>query len=356
MIESGDLIRRRARELGFTDRQVLEMAGNADWSQLPDAAASIGMFDERKLLEVRLPGGKPGVKGAKAIIEFLSSPVEGVVTVFTLPRPDWQGVKASWWKELAQKCTVVDCDPIERRDLPAWLAARLAQNGQSAPREALEAFADLVEGNLLAAKQEIGKPSPSARAHARGDPKRGRELLALLGRIARRERLPRQPRARGADRRRTRGAGRGVSAPAHGLHDAAEKPHQAAHGPGPGRQLRQGRLRHARDQGGRAAAHGAQARRGPLRVRRHRPHHEGPFCHGPRQRPVGGVEERLPLSRPGAVRPACAKPRARTEALRACGRRMAGPTSGGPAVSFAFSASRPQPERPRPNTDEEMPS
>lgn len=159
MIESGDLIRRRARELGFTDRQVLEMAGNADWSQLPDAAASIGMFDERKLLEVRLPGGKPGVKGAKAIIEFLSSPVEGVVTVFTLPRPDWQGVKASWWKELAQKCTVVDCDPIERRDLPAWLAARLAQNGQSAPREALEAFADLVEGNLLAAKQEIGKLS-----------------------------------------------------------------------------------------------------------------------------------------------------------------------------------------------------
>lgn len=157
MIESGDLVRHRARELGYTDRQVLEMSGNADWSQLPDAAASIGMFDDRKFLEVRLPGGRPGTRGTRAIQEFLETPVDGVVTLFTMPRPDWQGVKAAWWKKLVERCTVIDCDPVERRALPAWLAGRLQRNGQSAPPEVLEAFADLVEGNLLAAKQEVDK-------------------------------------------------------------------------------------------------------------------------------------------------------------------------------------------------------
>ncbi len=160
MLESGDLIRHRAKELGYSDRQVLEMSGTADWSQLMDAAASIGMFDDRKFLEVRLPGGKPGVKGAKAIQDFLAiPPAEGVITLFTLPRPDWQGVKASWWKALSEKCTVVDCDPIPRPQLPAWIAARMAKHGQKASRDVLESFADLVEGNLLAARQEIDKLS-----------------------------------------------------------------------------------------------------------------------------------------------------------------------------------------------------
>lgn len=157
MLESGDLLRARARELGYADRQVLELSANSDWSQLPDAAASIGMFDDRKILEVRLPTGRPGQRGSREIPEFLKRPVEGVVVVFTVPRPDWQGQKAAWWQALAKACTTVECDPIERRALPQWLAARLAANGQSAPREVLEAFADLVEGNLLAAKQEIEK-------------------------------------------------------------------------------------------------------------------------------------------------------------------------------------------------------
>lgn len=94
MLESADLLRRRARELGYTDRQVLELSASADWSQLPDAAASIGMFDDKKFLEVRLPSGRPGIKGNKALPEFVERPVDGVVTLFTMPRPDWQGQKA----------------------------------------------------------------------------------------------------------------------------------------------------------------------------------------------------------------------------------------------------------------------
>ena len=98
MLESADLLRRRARELGYTDRQVLELSASADWSQLPDAAASIGMFDDKKFLEVRLPSGRPGIKGNKALPEFVERPVDGVVTLFTMPRPDWQGQKAAWWQ------------------------------------------------------------------------------------------------------------------------------------------------------------------------------------------------------------------------------------------------------------------
>lgn len=159
MLESGDLLRVRAKALGYTDRQVLEMSANADWSQLFDAAASIGMFDDRKFLEVRLPTGKPGLKGGKMLADFVASPVEGVVVLFTIPRPDWQGVKAPWWKALSSHATVIDCDPVERGALPAWLSQRMAANNQTASREALEAFADLVEGNLLAAKQEVAKLS-----------------------------------------------------------------------------------------------------------------------------------------------------------------------------------------------------
>ena len=102
MLESADLLRRRARELGYTDRQVLELSASADWSQLPDAAASIGMFDDKKFLEVRLPSGRPGIKGNKALPEFVERPVDGVVTLFTMPRPDWQGQKAAWWQALVK--------------------------------------------------------------------------------------------------------------------------------------------------------------------------------------------------------------------------------------------------------------
>lgn len=156
-LESVDLIRERARALGYTDRQVLELAPSSDWSQLADSAAAIGMFADKKLLEVRIPGGAPGIRGAGPLTQFVERPFEGVVTVFSMPRPGWQGEKAKWWTTLVKASSVVDCSPVPREALPRWLASRLARNGQKAPREALERFADLVEGNLLAAKQEVDK-------------------------------------------------------------------------------------------------------------------------------------------------------------------------------------------------------
>ncbi len=157
-LESVDLLRKHARELGYTDRQTLEMNGSSDWTKLFDSAAEIGMFDERKFLEVRIPTGRPGQAGSKMIERFLKlPPLDGVIVVFQIPKPDWQGVKATWWKSLNAACTVVDCEDIPRQDLPRWLAERMARNSQRASREALEHFADLVEGNLLAAVQEVAK-------------------------------------------------------------------------------------------------------------------------------------------------------------------------------------------------------
>lgn len=156
-LESVDLIRRFAREAGFDDREVLEMSGNADWSQLSEAAASIGMFSPQKLLEVRLPGGRPGTRGADAIQRFVERPMEGVVTVFSMPAPDWQGKKSAWWTALSKASTYVACDTPERSQLPRWLARRFAKQNQELDAEALEYLADLVEGNLLAASQEVAK-------------------------------------------------------------------------------------------------------------------------------------------------------------------------------------------------------
>ena len=158
-VEAGDAVRRAVRAMGYGDRQVLDMSGNSDWSRLTMAAADIGMFDDQKIVEVRLPGAKPGVHGAAAIAAYLERPVDGVVTIFAVPTPDWSASKAAWWQALMKKCTVVDCSAVERRQLPQWLSRRMARHGQSASAETLEFFADLIEGNLFAAAQEIEKLS-----------------------------------------------------------------------------------------------------------------------------------------------------------------------------------------------------
>ncbi len=159
MIEACDRLRQRLRTDGFTDRQVLEMGANSDWSQLSMAAADVGMFADKKILEVRIPSAKPGLKGAKALEAFLSHPLSGVVTIFYIPlsTDDWATEKTAWWKNTTKACHVVKADVVGRRELPKWLAERMARHNQSATKEALEYFADLVEGNLMAAAQEVEK-------------------------------------------------------------------------------------------------------------------------------------------------------------------------------------------------------
>lgn len=102
MLEAADRLRREARQRGYTDRQVLEMGGRSDWSELTMAAADVGMFNDKKVVDLRLPGGKPGTEGAKVLVDYVQRPYEGVTTLLSIPRPDWSSVKAAWWQEIGR--------------------------------------------------------------------------------------------------------------------------------------------------------------------------------------------------------------------------------------------------------------
>jgi DNA polymerase-3 subunit delta len=167
MQEAGDLIRAAARSAGCTEREVFNVSGaHFDWSGVVGAAQSMGLFGDGKLLELRIPGGKPGKEGADALqrlAQWLSEPGStGLVLMVLLPKLDSSGLKSAWLTALDAAGLQVRMEPVSRAALPAWIAQRLARQGQSVPEgaegeRALAFFADRVEGNLLAAHQEVQK-------------------------------------------------------------------------------------------------------------------------------------------------------------------------------------------------------
>lgn len=156
-IEAADAIRAAARAQGYSEREVLHLDARGDWSRLTEAASGLSLFAERKILELRLPSGKPGKPGGEALEHFARHTNEDTLAILSLPRLDKAGRESRWFTALAAAGTVVEVWPIERKQLPAWIAERLKRQGQSAGPEALEFIADRVEGNLLAAHQEIAK-------------------------------------------------------------------------------------------------------------------------------------------------------------------------------------------------------
>jgi len=155
-LEAADAIRSRARACGFSERVVLAAERGFHWGELGASVANLSLFGDRKLIELRL-AGKPGPDGAGAIEAFCGKLPPDALTVVTLPRLDKAGQASSWFKALEREGTVVNVYPVERARLPEWIAARLARQKQSASTETLQFLADCVEGNLLAAHQEIQK-------------------------------------------------------------------------------------------------------------------------------------------------------------------------------------------------------
>jgi DNA polymerase-3 subunit delta len=156
-IEAADAIRAAARALGHSEREVLHADARFDWSRLTQAASGLSLFAEKRIVELRLPGGKPGKAGGEALRGFAESPPEDLLVLISLPRLDRDTRASRWAAALEHAAVWVDVDRIERHALPAWIGERLARNRQRASREAIEFIADRVEGNLLAAHQEIGK-------------------------------------------------------------------------------------------------------------------------------------------------------------------------------------------------------
>jgi DNA polymerase-3 subunit delta len=156
-IEAQDAIRAAARSAGFAERTVLHADARFDWSLLEQAARSGSLFSQLRLIDVRLPSGKPGKDGAEALTHYAGSAAEDTLTLLCLPRLERAARESGWARALEAAGVWVDAPAIERAMLPDWISARLERQRQNAPRDALEFLADRVEGNLLAAHQEISK-------------------------------------------------------------------------------------------------------------------------------------------------------------------------------------------------------
>ena len=165
--EACDAIRVAARAAGCSERQVHTVAGNHfDWSSLLGAARALSLFADRQLVEIRIPSGKPGKEGSEALQRYCDAAIAGggrdVITLVQLPKLDGMQSKSAWFTALDGAGISVRVYPVDRGALPAWIAQRMAVQGQRVVsgadgQRALAFFADRVEGNLLAAHQEIQK-------------------------------------------------------------------------------------------------------------------------------------------------------------------------------------------------------
>jgi DNA polymerase-3 subunit delta len=156
-IEAADAIRIAAREAGYTEREVLIAEQHFKWAELRNSAQSMSLFSSRKVVDLRIPSGKPGVEGAQALQEHCDNLNPDTLTLISLPRLDGTAMKSKWFSALEQHGTIISADEITLNALPAWIAARLKRQEQSADADTLAFLAQRVEGNLLAAFQEIQK-------------------------------------------------------------------------------------------------------------------------------------------------------------------------------------------------------
>ena len=156
-LEAADRIREAARKDGCTEREIFFAEPGADWSRFGASGANMSLFATKRLLELRVPTGKPGMDGGRAIEAWCKRLPEDAITLVMLPELEWQQMKAKWFEALDGAGVLVEAKPITRDELPEWLAVRLARQGQRAGVETLEWLADRVEGNLLAARQEVEK-------------------------------------------------------------------------------------------------------------------------------------------------------------------------------------------------------
>ena len=156
-IEAGDAIRAAARAAGCEEREVLVVEPGFKWDAFSAASRNLGLFGTRKLVDLRIPGGKPGVEGARVLEDCAANPTPDTTILITLPRLDRATASSSWFAALEQGGITLEVFPLERGDLPRWIASRLERQRQRASAETLQFLADTTEGNLLAARQELEK-------------------------------------------------------------------------------------------------------------------------------------------------------------------------------------------------------
>ncbi|MHA6204257.1 DNA polymerase III subunit delta [Dyella soli] len=156
VLEAADALRAQARRLGYAEREVLDVGNHFDWDDLARAAAGMSLFASRRLLDLRLPTGRPGTEGAKAINEFCANPPPDVSLLITAT--EWSSKhEGAWTKNLDAAGALVVFNAPRPNEWAGWIGARLTSRGLAATPDAAALLAERVEGNLLAAAQEIDK-------------------------------------------------------------------------------------------------------------------------------------------------------------------------------------------------------
>ena len=161
-METADRIRKKARSTGFSEREVLVVDRYFKWGELTSTQQSMSLFGDKKLIELRIPTGKPGKEGGQALQDYAvhcaaAATADDTLTLITLPKLDWAAQKSAWVTALQRAAVYIDIPVVERPQLANWIGQRLAAQGQSADKLSLDFMVERVEGNLLAAHQEIRK-------------------------------------------------------------------------------------------------------------------------------------------------------------------------------------------------------
>lgn len=152
-----DLIRAAARKAGADERNSFIVERNFNWQQIGQFSQSLSLFSAMRILEIHIPSGKPGVDGGKALSELAANPIPDTTTIIVLPALEREAKNSAWFNALQSACTLIEFNEIAPSELPQWLHNRLAAQNQSTDAASLAFIAHQVEGNLLAAHQEIQK-------------------------------------------------------------------------------------------------------------------------------------------------------------------------------------------------------
>lgn len=157
VMEAADQVRARARELGFTEREIHDIDARFDWNELAMSGAAMSLFASQRLIELRVPGGKPGKEGSAAIVAWCANPPPDTLLLITTQEWSKEHEKGAWYGAVDRVGVAMPVWPLKRDAVVPWLAARMKGRGLKATGDAIELLAERTEGNLMAAAQEVDK-------------------------------------------------------------------------------------------------------------------------------------------------------------------------------------------------------
>lgn len=155
--EAGDQLRMTARANGFSEREVFHADAGFSWESLLQSSQSLSLFSDKQLIEVHIPNGKPGARGSDTLCQVLAAPSADTLILIYCPKLDAAAQRSAWFKAIDSKGVIIQFWPVETQRLPNWIQQRCQNAGLSIEIDAAQLLADRVEGNLLAASQEIEK-------------------------------------------------------------------------------------------------------------------------------------------------------------------------------------------------------